>query len=94
MLEMNTAELQAMSDYILAEAKKYMDQVAQIQAEVGVLGTHWTGEAFNTFQTSFNGNYARCEELYASLEQIVRSISAAAEQGAQTEKAIMDIMNS
>lgn len=94
MLEMETGQIQIMADNILADAGKYMDQVKEIQAEVGVLGTHWTGEAFNNFKSTFDASFARCEELYSSLQEIARGISDVAEEGARVENEMMDIMNS
>ncbi len=94
MLEMETGQIQAMADNILADAGKYMDQVKEIQAEVGILGTHWTGEAFNNFKSTFDASFARCEELYASLQEIARGIGDIAEEGARVENEMMDVMNS
>lgn len=94
MLEMDTNQIQVMSDDILTEAGRYMDQVREIQAEVAVLGTHWTGEAFNNFKTTFDASFARCEELYKSLEDISRSVGDVADAGMQTEQKMMDAMNS
>ncbi len=94
LLEMETREIGVMAEDIVANAKRYMEQVKEIQAEVGRLGTHWTGDAFDGFKSSFDTSYAHCEELYNALEGIARNLADIGEQGAETEAKMMDIMNS
>ncbi len=93
MLEMDPNKIREMADSILADAKKYMDQVDGVRDEVTTLGTHWTGEAYNAFKNTFETSYNSCVDLYTNLQQIADNIDATGEAGAKTEQEMLNVMN-